>query len=206
MAAVNCGLIQTDRVNQRETAFAILSQRALKGDLKARRNYFETSHGKSVCDGLGAIVKNSAHQAVVSGRKIIASAADLYKHCLESLSHETKSTKNEKEMSIRDFMYLERSSLQRVIEGTDVQTLKGTRKIHVTEGSGMKYGLLTRELSCYCPSCITGTAGCDNVPPWETRQLEPVAAENAVPTCIIFTKYIKSIYIQTISNFRSFLW
>ena len=42
-----------------------------------QRNFFETSHGKSVCDGLGAVVKMSCFQEVVSGKIIIKDAQDL---------------------------------------------------------------------------------------------------------------------------------
>ena len=66
--------------------FATLSQRPEESQLICR-NFFETSHGKNVCDGLGATVKSSSHQAVISGKKIIANAKDLFKHCQEILEH-----------------------------------------------------------------------------------------------------------------------
>lgn len=34
------------------------------------RNFFETSHGKSVCDGIGAICKNFCSRAVLSGKAL----------------------------------------------------------------------------------------------------------------------------------------
>ena len=39
---------------------------SLRNQPSVCRNFFETSHGKNVCDGLGAIVKNSCYQAVIS--------------------------------------------------------------------------------------------------------------------------------------------
>lgn len=45
------------------------------------RNYFETSHGKNVCDGLGATVKNACYHAILSNRKVIGNADDVYKFC-----------------------------------------------------------------------------------------------------------------------------
>lgn len=43
-----------------------------------QRNFFETSHGKSVCDGLGAVIKRSCYQEVVSEKRIIKDAKDLF--------------------------------------------------------------------------------------------------------------------------------
>ena len=39
---------------------------SLRKQPKVTRNCFETSHGKNVCDGLGATVKNACYRAVVS--------------------------------------------------------------------------------------------------------------------------------------------
>ena len=47
---------------QREMAFADIS---LRKRPPVTHNYFETSHGKNVCDGLGATVKNACYRAVV---------------------------------------------------------------------------------------------------------------------------------------------
>ncbi|XP_052789351.1 uncharacterized protein LOC128223902 [Mya arenaria] len=49
-------------------AFADIS---LRKQPKMTRNYFETSHGKNVCDGLGATVKNACYRAVISNRKVL---------------------------------------------------------------------------------------------------------------------------------------
>jgi hypothetical protein len=51
---------------------------------KLSRHYLETSHGKNVCDGLGAIVKNSCYRAMLTG-KVIGNALDLFNHCKETL-------------------------------------------------------------------------------------------------------------------------
>lgn len=52
-------------------------------DIKTQHHYFETSHGKSPCDGLGAVVKNVCWNAVKSGKTVIANAEDLFKYCQE---------------------------------------------------------------------------------------------------------------------------
>ena len=54
---------------------------SMRKNVKVCRNYFETSEGKSVCDGLGAVVKSSCYQAVVSGREVIGDAKALFAYC-----------------------------------------------------------------------------------------------------------------------------
>lgn len=64
-----------------------------------------------MCDGLGAILKNSAHQAIVSGRKIISGAKDLYDHAMASLYHDAKVTRGEE--SIRQFLFVPATNIKR---------------------------------------------------------------------------------------------
>lgn len=59
-----------------KVGFSYLSQRKYK----LSRNFFETSHGKNVCDGLGAIVKNSCYRAMLTG-KVIGNASDMFNYC-----------------------------------------------------------------------------------------------------------------------------
>ena len=55
--------------------------------VSVQRNFFETSHGKGVCDGIGAIVKNTRLRAVIRGKAILSDAEDVYKYCLDKLAH-----------------------------------------------------------------------------------------------------------------------
>ena len=57
--------------------------------------FFETSHGKKVCDSLGAIVKNSCYQAVISSKKIIGTAQDVFDHCEQRLTSIKSQTEGE---------------------------------------------------------------------------------------------------------------
>jgi hypothetical protein len=59
-------------------AFADIS---LRNQPKVTRKYFETAHGKNVCDGLGATVKNACFRAVVRNRRVIGGAKDLFDFC-----------------------------------------------------------------------------------------------------------------------------
>lgn len=55
-------------------------------NIKLERNFFETSHGKSVCDSLGAVIKN-CYQAVLTGKAVLSTADDVYSYCSRRLSH-----------------------------------------------------------------------------------------------------------------------
>ena len=61
----------------------------LLSNIKTQHHYFDTSHGKSPCDGLGAVVKNVCWNAVKSGKVVIANAEDLYRYCKNKLEHDS---------------------------------------------------------------------------------------------------------------------
>ena len=70
--------------------------------MKLTRNYFETSHGKNVYDGLGAVVKCSFYMAMLSGKDTKA----VYSHCNETILNTNESVKNKtgcKLVSLRQF-------------------------------------------------------------------------------------------------------
>ena len=95
------------------------------------RNFYETSHGKSVCDGLGSIVKSACYRAVILGQAIIGSAKDLYDYCSENLTVNFKVVRNSENqvthISRREFVFLPKIHNEEVME---VKTLDGTHKIH----------------------------------------------------------------------------
>ena len=63
-----------------------------------QRNYFETSHDKSPCDGLGSVVQNTCLRTVVTGKAILCDAGAVMKFCSEKLGHGLKQ-KGENELS-----------------------------------------------------------------------------------------------------------
>ena len=65
--------------------FAYLS----KDEKNIHRNFFESSHERNVCDGLGATVKNICHQAVIGGSEVISNAEDLYQRYVQKLTINT---------------------------------------------------------------------------------------------------------------------
>ena len=50
-------------------------------------HFFETSHGKNVCNGLGALLKNYCYQAVISGKAVLGSAIDVYHYATSHVFH-----------------------------------------------------------------------------------------------------------------------
>ncbi|XP_052806603.1 uncharacterized protein LOC128235851 [Mya arenaria] len=129
-------------------AFADIS---LRKQPKMTRNYFETSHGKNVCDGLGATVKNACYRAVISNRKVLGNAEDVYQFCQETLNMEVVDTVKST-LSRREFVFVENVNRNR--PETNVQTLTGTRKLHSVKSVGKDYELNSRKLSCYCDACV----------------------------------------------------
>ena len=102
-----------------------------KNSARLIRNYFETSHGKNVCDGLGAIVKCSCYSAML-GKKVRGTAEAVFKHCkdnLEITTEQEKVTGQENFISIREFIYVDSQTVNKA-NLPEVSTLKGTRKIH----------------------------------------------------------------------------
>jgi hypothetical protein len=145
---------------------------SLRRGTKIYRNYFETSHGKNVCDGLGAIVKNSCYQAVISSRKVIGNAQDVYDHCEQKLTT-VKADEDERTISKRQFILV--SGIKRDRPETQVDTMKGTRKIHAVRNTGHDYKLQTRKLSCYCLNCSDNSGECNHVDychEWEDQTLK----------------------------------
>ena len=142
-------------------------------------NYFETSHGKSPCDGLGAVVKNACFNAVKSGKAVIGSANDAYRFCKEKLSHGPKivGKGSGKYISKRNIVYVDKEDIKR--GDIEVQTLPGTRALHSVKSTGVPYNIMTRSLSCYCSGCMLNSGPCVNpqyVEEWVQRELHRVKA------------------------------
>lgn len=136
------------------------------------RNYFETSHGKNVCDGLGSTVKHSAYNAVLSGKYVIPNAETFYTFCNDKLATDFKvnARNGETVVSKREFVFCTNDP---AYDRPDVKTLKGTRLLHAVENTGTPLLLRTRSLSCFCSGCKNNSE-CTNmeyVDNWEMRWL-----------------------------------
>ena len=114
------------------------------------RNFFETSHGKNVCDGLGATVKSACHQGVISGKAIIGNGQDLFTYCEERLKV------TDKVNTRRKFVYVDSENVIKDRPQCRVHTLVGTRKLHAIRNVRTPYQLQVRNLSCFVKDAARG--------------------------------------------------
>lgn len=132
-----------------------ISQRGGKFD----RNYFETSHGKSPCDGIGSVIKNSAIRAVTAGSVVINDASSLLKFGEKKLAHgpRVREKAGKKEISTWSFIYVDEVDRNR----GDVSAVKGIRQFHQVRAVHTGE-IKARTLSCYCQQCQKDAPGCIN--------------------------------------------
>ena len=98
------------------------------------RHFFVTSHGKNVCDGLGAVVKNMALRHVM-GNNIIKDSQDLYTFCNQKVAHDSQeiSKGGQSHVSKREFVYVEVSKVDH--QRSEINTLKGTSCLSISKQS-----------------------------------------------------------------------
>ena len=104
-----------------KTSFAEISSQ----HLRLTRNFFETSHGKSVCDGLGAIVKTACFRAVLSEKAVISDATALSTFCKAHLEHDFK-VSGSQEYSKREYVVVDKDQVIRNRPEAEAKTIKGT--------------------------------------------------------------------------------
>lgn len=164
-----------------KTSFADISSQ----HLSLTRNFFETSHGKSVCDGLGAIVKNSCFRAVLSEKTVISDSKSLFCFCKANLEHDVKASGSQ-EYSKRQFVFVDKDQVIRNRPEAEAKTLKGTQKLHAVRNTGKPKNILIRNLSCYCQNCIVGNDRCclnkEHVESWSKKviQFNADASQDAI--------------------------
>ena len=72
-------------------------------------------------------MKNACYRAVISNRKVIGNANDVYEFCQEGLNMEVYDEK-QKTVSRRELIFIDK--VERNRPETNVQKLTGTRKLH----------------------------------------------------------------------------
>lgn len=164
-----------------KNAFHDISKKAIP----VQRNFFTTSHGKNVCDGLGAVVKNMALRHI-KGYSIVSNAVDMFDFCCMKVAHGPRIAHKagDDSISIRDFIYVAAKDVTR--ERCEMQTLVGTRKLHAVKSVGTALKLQSRNLSCYCMSCAKGNNNCTNkeyVNKWAEEKLKLVKVPN---NCVLY--------------------
>ena len=115
-------------------------------------NFYETSHGTSVCDGLGAVIKSCCYHTIISGRAIVKDAADFCKYCEKHLvvpmKHAT-AVEGSKFLSKRQLVFLNRDDVD--CTSPEALTLVGIRKLHRIKGTGKTLNLEPRTLKLMLP-------------------------------------------------------
>jgi hypothetical protein len=88
--------------------FSAISQSEITLKAKVTRNYFETSHGKGPCDGLGGINKRKVSNAVVQDNDLsVTNAAEFCKTNLKTVGDASKSRAHRYAASSRSFCCME---------------------------------------------------------------------------------------------------
>ena len=142
----------TSQYRNRSIFYLVSNHEDLFPGISAQWNYFEAGHGKGPCDGLGGSTKRLADQAMRNGKVTIQDAEEFYSwsqgpHCTMQNVKFLYISKDECEKSATD------------LAAWDPKGVPGTMKIHAIKGLGDS-ALLTRQVSCYCEGCVTGTAYC----------------------------------------------
>ena len=145
---------------------ACLSDISMRKQPHVTRNFHETSHGKSVCDGLAAVVKASCYNAValtVAERWsvtqvtciITASKNWVWKKKKMSVpAWVVDSADGSQHITKREFIFINAADVSR--NRPEIKTLTGTRKLHSICSTGQDLALKTRNISCYCAECKQG--------------------------------------------------
>ncbi|XP_064619490.1 uncharacterized protein LOC135482935, partial [Lineus longissimus] len=136
--------------------------------VSVQHNYFESSHGKSSADGLGAVVKHRATVAVTRRQATIRNAEELYQFCVTNFSDVGQSCfpaeRKKYTSSARKFFYVKKEDIEHQRPSRAVKSVPGTMKIHCLKPTGQPYQIETRILSCFCQTCAINPAVgvCDN--------------------------------------------
>ena len=138
-------------------------------------------HGKSVCDALGAIAKQSGGLDVLRRKVLIRDAEEFYNYCAQNLTVQNKQKTNydrRVEVSKREYIFVSKNDIQHERDANQAKTVNGNRMLHV-DGAGK---LRIRKLSCLCEGCRK-LMQCRNISclgPWETKTLATSQAKEPI--------------------------
>ena len=138
-------------------AFADIAYSEKDFGFTVERVFSETSHGKGICDGLGAIVKHNTTRAVLQRQTVINGPYDMFKFAKEKLEDVGRSTYDSRsslyQNSKRTFLWVPSSEIQRERPERMIKTVQGTRKLHAISSTGSLSKLKVRDLACFCENC-----------------------------------------------------
>ena len=114
--------------------------------------YFETSHGKSKSDGLGAVVKSFVSRSVNNEGTVVRNAIEFYQFCTENLIFRNRKGVVNNRCFIVKPEDLENSREQ--IANCPYKTIPRTQKLHQIENRhSMSSGIYVRNYLCTCLPC-----------------------------------------------------
>jgi len=121
------------------------------GNFSKERSFFGSRHGKSVCDGLGGVIKQAATLHVKSRRGIIRTALELYEFSKKELTITYQCPDSHKS---RVFFFV--NTIKRPKKQPDLKAVPGTRAMHSVKA--VEHGKVqVRRLSCFCLKCVSET-------------------------------------------------
>ena len=112
-------------------------------------DYFEAGHGKSACDGIGAVAKCSAAQAIKQRKIEIQDANDFYRWAVsqDSVIHYVMYTPTEYQAAQDEIKAM-----------GSLKAVRGTFKIHAVRCKSTG-GLFINNSTCYNPQCCLTDIG-----------------------------------------------
>ncbi|MES9884689.1 MAG: hypothetical protein ABW185_27915 [Sedimenticola sp.] len=136
--------------------FDILTRHEDLFGVKAVWNFFESGHGKGPCDGIGGTAKRQAADAVKQGKVSIQDANEFY---------DWAST-HEKSIKYVFYTQDDYDAANDLINERSACAVPGTMKLHAVVPVD-SLSLFTRDVSCYCQRCLSGSL-CDG---WREHRL-----------------------------------
>ncbi|XP_038047900.1 uncharacterized protein LOC119722007 [Patiria miniata] len=128
---------------------------------QTEKHYFGSRHGKGPCDREIGVLKKQANINVAARQAEIANAFDLYNFGKENLTR--PSIPGEHVHEKRSFIFVQEGKINRNRpDHTDVETLKGTQRLHCVTGTDKPYVVAYRERSYFCHTCMTRIGKCSN--------------------------------------------
>lgn len=150
---------------------------------KTQRCFFETSHWKNVCDGLGATVRNPCHEAPMPRKNEIGSAEELYEYCRKNLYVNKVDV-------MRKFLFIDTEEINRDRQNSTVDTVSGARKINCVQGLKTPFYIKSKNLSCLCKACKSRRGDCfnlDHIKPWDDKVIK-------TRNCILLSHKVNSCF------------
>lgn len=133
--------------------------------ISASWHYFEAGHGNGPCDGVGAVAKRMADNAVKREKHVIQDAKGFFDWASESNSAIQYEWVGADEIA----------ESNNEIKQAALSTVKGTMTMHAVFGFDDNT-IITSKMSCFCDNCFQD--GEDRCVGWETHHIKDVKTQS----------------------------